>query len=208
MCKCERKYGLYIEVKRSHHLENAASKSAKMLRSHLNYFSSKFRINMYRQSIILCVVLLCALIHPNSSFVIPPTPRYNVLSKDPSTSRSGRAQSPTSLKIFGPKQALAIELKKNPAKTEATIANLMKKNKLTRSAAEKRLGEYLVDPDGFALRAGAKRDKEEGYKNWEEAAVGRSKDPVATRERIDKFKRDSQFKALGVIAVFSAVLLR
>ena len=83
----------------------------------------------------------------------------------------------------------------------------MKAKKLTRSAAEKQYGEYLLDPDGFALRAGEAARKEAGYKNWEEAAIGRSDDPDATRDRINKFKRVSTFKALAVIAVFSAALL-
>ena len=103
---------------------------------------------------------------------------------------------------------MAIEFKKDAKKTEATITSLMEKNKLSLAAAEKRYREFLVDPDGFALCAGAARNKAEGYKNWEDAAVGRSKDQQATRERIDNFKKQSQLKALGVIAVFSAVLLR
>jgi len=111
------------------------------------------------------------------------------------------------LNIFGPNQALAIERKKNPAKFEATIQNLMKQKKLSRDKAEKRYGEYLLDPDGFALRASDAQRKKDGYKNWEEAAIGRSSDPEATRERIAKFKRDSQIKALAIIGAFVGCLL-
>ncbi|GMH83630.1 hypothetical protein TrVE_jg11385 [Triparma verrucosa] len=117
-------------------------------------------------------------------------------------------RSPTQMSmIFGPKQALAIEKRKDPKKFESTINGLMKKNKLTRDAAEKRYGEFLIDPDGFALRAGQAAQKAAGYKNWEDAAIGRSKNPEETRARIDKFKKESQLKALAVITVFSAVLL-
>ena len=38
--------------------------------------------------------------------------------------------------VFGPKQALAIEKRKNPQKYEATITGLMKTNNLDRKAAE------------------------------------------------------------------------
>ena len=66
----------------------------------------------------------------------------------------------------------------------------MKQKKLSRQDAEKRYGTFLVDPDGFALRAGEKAMKEDGYKNWEEAAIGRSKDPEATRVRIQEVSRE------------------
>jgi len=83
----------------------------------------------------------------------------------------------------------------------------MKSKKLTLPQAEKRYGEFLIDPDGFALRAGEAARKEAGYKDWEEAAIARSDNPDETRDRIAKFKSQSQFKALAVIAVFSAALL-
>jgi len=115
--------------------------------------------------------------------------------------------SPTALHVLGPKQYLQMEKMKNPEKTEATIKGLMKKNKLTREQAEKRYGEFLADPDGFALRAGEARNRAEGYRNWEEAAIGRSDDPEATRARIEKFKADNQKKALGIIGLLCSFLL-
>mmetsp|Transcript_6364 Transcript_6364/g.9281 ORF Transcript_6364/g.9281 Transcript_6364/m.9281 type:complete len:156 (-) Transcript_6364:2079-2546(-) len=113
----------------------------------------------------------------------------------------------TQLHIFGPKQALEIERAKNPKAVEATIQGLMKQKRLTREQAEKRYGEFLNDPDGFALRAGEETWKREGYRNWEEAAVGRSADPEATAARIAKFKRDSQLKGVSIMTLGSALLL-
>jgi hypothetical protein len=83
-----------------------------------------------------------------------------------------------------------LEKRKNPSGYEKTITGLMKQKKLSRQDAEKRYGTFLVDPDGFALRAGEKAMKEDGYKNWEEAAIGRSKDPEATRVRIQEVSRE------------------
>mmetsp|Transcript_20896 Transcript_20896/g.24038 ORF Transcript_20896/g.24038 Transcript_20896/m.24038 type:complete len:188 (-) Transcript_20896:264-827(-) len=117
------------------------------------------------------------------------------------------ASKTSSLNLFGPKQALAIERTKNPAGFEQTINGLMRKNKLTREQAEKRYGEFLIDPDGFAIRAGEEMRKKEGYKTWEEAAIARSDDPEATEERINEFKKKSTIKALVVVAVFVGVLL-
>lgn len=113
----------------------------------------------------------------------------------------------THLGIFGPKQALEIEKRKNPKAVESTIQGLMKQKKLTRDQAEKRYAEFLNDPDGFALRAGEETWKREGYKNWEDAAVGRSADPEATAARIAKFKRDSQLKGVSIMTLGSALLL-
>ena len=53
---------------------------------------------------------------------------------------------------------------KHPTKFETTIKGLMKKNKLMRDQAEKRYGDFLVDPDGFALRAGEEMRKKDFYK--------------------------------------------
>ena len=110
--------------------------------------------------------------------------------------------------VIGPKQVLAMEKMKDPKKFERTIKSLMKQNKLSREQAEKRYGEFLADPDGFALRASEESWRAEGYKNWEEAAIGRSNDPEATRARIDKFKTDNRNKALILISLFSAFLGR
>ena len=48
--------------------------------------------------------------------------------------------------VVGPKQALALEKLKNPKQVERTVTSLMKTKKLTRAQAEKRYGEFLVDP--------------------------------------------------------------
>ena len=63
---------------------------------------------------------------------------------------------------------------------------------LTREEAEERYGSYLVNPTDFALQAGEEVWKADGYKNWEEAAIGRSVDPEATKKRIEELKKKSQ----------------
>eukprot|EP00555_Chaetoceros_dichaeta_P010143 CAMPEP_0198267704 /NCGR_PEP_ID=MMETSP1447-20131203/34208_1 /TAXON_ID=420782 /ORGANISM="Chaetoceros dichaeta, Strain CCMP1751" /LENGTH=108 /DNA_ID=CAMNT_0043958419 /DNA_START=42 /DNA_END=365 /DNA_ORIENTATION=+ len=68
--------------------------------------------------------------------------------------------------VFGPRQALAIEKRKNPQQFEITIQGLMKSKKLTRDQAEKRYGDFLLDPDGFALKAAEDERREVGYKDW------------------------------------------
>mmetsp|Transcript_39278 Transcript_39278/g.91637 ORF Transcript_39278/g.91637 Transcript_39278/m.91637 type:complete len:117 (-) Transcript_39278:267-617(-) len=70
-----------------------------------------------------------------------------------------------------------------------------------------RYGTYLLDPESFALNKWEAANERDGYRNWEEAAVGRSDDPEATRERIAKFKAESRIKAYAVIGFFSAALL-
>ena len=46
--------------------------------------------------------------------------------------------------VFGPKQALSIEKRKDPQKYEATIAGLMKTKKLTRKAAEDVSTDHVI----------------------------------------------------------------
>jgi hypothetical protein len=46
--------------------------------------------------------------------------------------------------VFGPKQALAIEKRKDPQAYEATIAGLMKTKQLTRKGAEEVSIEILI----------------------------------------------------------------
>mmetsp|Transcript_9304 Transcript_9304/g.13205 ORF Transcript_9304/g.13205 Transcript_9304/m.13205 type:complete len:164 (-) Transcript_9304:250-741(-) len=109
--------------------------------------------------------------------------------------------------VIGPKQVLALEKSKNPQKFEATISGLMRNNNLTREQAEKRYGDFLIDPDGFALRAAAEERKAKGYKNWVEQAVAKSNDPEATRERIDNFTARNRLKGIAIMCVFSAAVL-
>lgn len=106
--------------------------------------------------------------------------------------------------VVGPKQALALEKMKNPEKLEATITGLMQQKNLTREQAEQRYGEFLVDPDGFALRAKDEEMKEAGYKDWIEMAVARSDDPDATRKRIEDFTDRKRTQGIIIMAVFSA----
>mmetsp|Transcript_14966 Transcript_14966/g.20408 ORF Transcript_14966/g.20408 Transcript_14966/m.20408 type:complete len:165 (-) Transcript_14966:418-912(-) len=106
--------------------------------------------------------------------------------------------------VFGKDTALAIEKRKDPKAFEATIQNLMKTKKLTRAQAEKRYGEFLLDPDGFALKAAEAERKEMGYKDWEEMAIARSDDPEATRERITKFKNKNRTRGIIIMSVFFA----
>jgi len=109
--------------------------------------------------------------------------------------------------VLGPKQFLAIEKRKNPKKFETTIQNLMKKKKLSRKQAETRYGNFLVDPDGFALQAAADERREKGYKDWKEQAIAKSDDPEATRERIDEFQKINSLKGTAIIFLFSAAAL-
>jgi hypothetical protein len=71
----------------------------------------------------------------------------------------------------------------------------------------KRYGEFLVDPDGFALNAAAAERKEMGYKNWIDQAVSKSDDPEGTQKRIDDFTARNKLKGTAIMAVFSAVAL-
>lgn len=119
-----------------------------------------------------------------------------------------RTASTTSLNmVFGPKQALAIEKRKNPQGLESTIQGLMKTKSLSRAQAEQRYGEFLLDPDGFALKAAAAERKEVGYKDWIEQAVAKSDDPDATRERIENFTRTNNIKGTAIMAIGGAALL-
>eukprot|EP00558_Chaetoceros_sp_UNC1202_P009742 CAMPEP_0197247232 /NCGR_PEP_ID=MMETSP1429-20130617/26991_1 /TAXON_ID=49237 /ORGANISM="Chaetoceros sp., Strain UNC1202" /LENGTH=164 /DNA_ID=CAMNT_0042708087 /DNA_START=12 /DNA_END=506 /DNA_ORIENTATION=+ len=113
----------------------------------------------------------------------------------------------TSLNVFGPKQALAIEKRKNPQQFESTIQGLMRAKNLTRDQAEKRYGEFLLDPDGFALKASEAERREVGYKDWIEQAVAKSDDPDATRDRIEAFTKRNQLKGTAIMALGSAALL-
>ena len=78
---------------------------------------------------------------------------------------------------------------------------------LTRAQAEARYGEYLLNPNEFALNEGEKTWRAEGYKNWEDAAIGRSVDPEATAARIAEFKRKSTLKGVAIMVIGSAALL-
>mmetsp|Transcript_17159 Transcript_17159/g.23004 ORF Transcript_17159/g.23004 Transcript_17159/m.23004 type:complete len:165 (-) Transcript_17159:344-838(-) len=109
--------------------------------------------------------------------------------------------------VFGKETALQIEKRKNPQQFEATIEGLMKTKKLTRAQAEKRYGEFLLDPDGFALRAAEEEIKRGGYKDWEEMAIARSDDPEATRERITKFKNKNRTRGIIIMSVFFAAAI-
>jgi len=109
--------------------------------------------------------------------------------------------------VFGPKQALAIEKRKNPKQLESTIQGLMKTKKLNREQAEKRYGEFLLDPDGFALKAAAAERREVGYKDWIEQAVAKSDDPDATRERIEEFTNRNRNRGVAIMSVLSASIL-
>mmetsp|Transcript_16337 Transcript_16337/g.30788 ORF Transcript_16337/g.30788 Transcript_16337/m.30788 type:complete len:97 (+) Transcript_16337:1-291(+) len=80
----------------------------------------------------------------------------------------------------------------------------MKTKGLTREQAEKRYGEFLVDPDGFALAAAEAERKEKGYKNWEEQAIAKSDDPEATRARIEAFKNKNRTRGIIIMILFSA----
>ena len=139
---------------------------------------------------------------PVKAFVVPTSTGSAASS---STSRSKGTT--TALNVFGPKQALAIEKAKNPAKFEATIEGLMSTKGLTRGQAEKRYGEFLIDPDGFALQAAEQERREKGYKDWIEQAVAKSDDPEATRIRIEEFTKRNQLKGPIIMIAFSAAVL-
>lgn len=124
-----------------------------------------------------------------------------------SASSASRSKGTTALNVFGPKQALAIEKTKNPAKFEATIEGLMSTKGLTRRQAETRYGEFLVDPDGFALQAAEQERREKGYKDWIEQAIDKSDDPEATRIRIEEFTKRNQLKGTIIMIAFSAAVL-
>ena len=89
----------------------------------------------------------------------------------------------------------------------STIQGLMLQKGLSREQAEERYGQYLLNPNEFALKAGEEAWKAEGYKNWEEAAIGRSADPEATAKRIEEFKRKSQLKGIAIMTLGSAALI-
>jgi len=122
-----------------------------------------------------------------------------VISKKPSITKLSM--------VFGPRQALAIEKRKNPQQAENTIQGLMKAKKLSRAQAEKRYGEFLVDPDGFALNAAAEERREAGYKDWIEQAVAKSDDPEATQQRIDEFTARNKKRGIAIMTVLSASIL-
>ena len=144
-------------------------------------------------SLIAFVLLLQSMLHHVSSFVtILPHRQVTTTTSSPSTSLN---------MIFGPKQALAMEKKKNPQQFERTIINLMKTKKLTREQAEDRYGAFLLDPEGFALRA-AEEDRRASGLDWKEAAIARSSDPDATRKRIDEFQKKNSIKGTAIIIVF------
>ena len=70
-----------------------------------------------------------------------------------------------------------------------------------------RYGEFLLDPDGFALKAADLERREAGYKDWIEQAVAKSDNPEATRERIESFTKRNQLKGTAIIAVGASALL-
>jgi len=113
----------------------------------------------------------------------------------------------SALNVIGPKQAASLEKRKNPKKYDATIKGLMKTQKLSQEKAEQRFGEYLVDPDGFALNAAANERREKGYKDWIDQAVTKSNDPEATQKRIDDFTSRNRTKGVAIMAVLSFSIL-
>jgi hypothetical protein len=100
-----------------------------------------------------------------------------------------------------------MEKRKNPAKFEETIQGLIKRNKLTRPQAEKRYGEFPLDPDGFALNAAARERQAKGYKDWKEQAIARSDDPEATAKRIASFQLLNSLKGTAIIIVFFGAVI-
>lgn len=70
-----------------------------------------------------------------------------------------------------------------------------------------RYGEFLLDPDGFALKAAEQERKKAGYKDWIEQAVAKSDDPEATRQRIEDFTKKNQIKGALIMFAGSAALL-
>eukprot|EP00545_Synedropsis_sp_CCMP1620_P012364 CAMPEP_0119012928 /NCGR_PEP_ID=MMETSP1176-20130426/7702_1 /TAXON_ID=265551 /ORGANISM="Synedropsis recta cf, Strain CCMP1620" /LENGTH=164 /DNA_ID=CAMNT_0006965967 /DNA_START=36 /DNA_END=530 /DNA_ORIENTATION=+ len=109
--------------------------------------------------------------------------------------------------VVGPKQALMMEKKKNPAKFEKTIQGLMKSKKLSRPQAEQRYGTFLLDPDGFALAAAAQERKVMGDKDWKAQAIRRSDDPEATAQRIATFQRINSLKGTAIIVIFFGAVI-
>jgi len=83
----------------------------------------------------------------------------------------------------------------------------MKSKKLTRDQAEKRYGDFLLDPDGFALKAAEDERREVGYKDWIEQAVAKSDDPEATRKRIEDFKDRNRTRGVAIMSVLSTCIL-
>ena len=72
---------------------------------------------------------------------------------------------------------------------------------------EQRYGEFLIDPEGFALRAAEIERKEKGYKNWIDQAAARSDDPTATRQRIEDFTNRNRIKGIAIMTIVSAAAL-
>lgn len=133
--------------------------------------------------------------------------RASAFAPGPAAAAGSRSGGTALAMVFGPKQALAMERTKNPQKFEQTITGLMSSKGLTRGQAEKRYGEFLNDPDGFALREAEKQMKEKGYKDWKERAIGESDDPEATAKRINDFQRFNSIKGTAIMVLGGAALL-
>mmetsp|Transcript_19801 Transcript_19801/g.46862 ORF Transcript_19801/g.46862 Transcript_19801/m.46862 type:complete len:162 (-) Transcript_19801:217-702(-) len=117
---------------------------------------------------------------------------------------NGNSRPTTSLAVIGPKQAATMERLKNPAKFESTIQGLMAQKGLTRGQAEKRYGEFLADPDGFALKAAEEQRREKGYKDWIEQAMANSDDPEETLRRIKEFQKVNSLKGTAIMIILGA----
>jgi len=88
---------------------------------------------------------------------------------------------------------------------EQVVNGLMTTKGLSRKEAETEYNMYLDNPTNYALMKGEEYYKNLGYKSLMEGVIGEAEkegrgDEV--RERIEKFKRQSQIKATAVLVVF------
>eukprot|EP00536_Pseudo-nitzschia_multiseries_P018189 jgi/Psemu1/228076/e_gw1.2241.6.1 len=88
------------------------------------------------------------------------------------------------------------------------IDNLMYTRGITREEAEKEYDAYLNNPNDYALNKGEAYYKSLGYKSLMDGVIGEAEkegrgDEV--RERIEKFRQQSQIKGLATISTFIAL---
>eukprot|EP00543_Licmophora_paradoxa_P005067 CAMPEP_0202446494 /NCGR_PEP_ID=MMETSP1360-20130828/4968_1 /ASSEMBLY_ACC=CAM_ASM_000848 /TAXON_ID=515479 /ORGANISM="Licmophora paradoxa, Strain CCMP2313" /LENGTH=164 /DNA_ID=CAMNT_0049062981 /DNA_START=13 /DNA_END=507 /DNA_ORIENTATION=- len=109
-------------------------------------------------------------------------------------------------KLFvGPLQKIT-----NREEYEKAVQGLMKTKGFTREQAEKEYGEFLDNPNNYALNKGEAYYKSLGYKNLMDGVVGEADKEgkgEEVRQRIDDFKKQSQIKATAVLAVAFAAFI-
>mmetsp|Transcript_6660 Transcript_6660/g.19199 ORF Transcript_6660/g.19199 Transcript_6660/m.19199 type:complete len:99 (-) Transcript_6660:2407-2703(-) len=79
---------------------------------------------------------------------------------------------------------------------------------ITREEAEKEYDAYLNNPNDYALNKGEAYYKSLGYKNLMDGVIGEAEKEgrgEEVRERIEKFRKESQLKGLATISTFIAL---